>query len=34
MKNFLSFFGQKKIGQGGSLGKRGLGTNTSPTLII
>ena len=21
MKNFLSFFGQKKIGQGGSLGK-------------
>ena len=31
MKNFLSFCCQKKIGQGGSLGK-GFGTYTSPTL--
>ena len=33
MKNFLSFFGQKKIGQG-VLRERGLGTYTSPTLMI
>ena len=32
MKKFLSFFGQKKIGQGGVLRERGLGTYTSPTL--
>ena len=31
MKKFLSFFGQKKIGQGGVLRERGLGTYTSPT---
>ena len=34
MKNVLSFFGQKKIGQGGVLRERGLGTYTSPTLMI
>ena len=35
MINFLSFFGPKKIGQGGGvLRERGLGTYTSPTLMI
>ena len=33
MKNFLSFLGQKKIGQG-VLRERDLGTYTSPTLMI
>ena len=31
MKNFLSYFGQKKS-SGGVLRERGLGTYTSPTL--
>ena len=34
MKNFLSFLSQKKIGWGGVLRERGLGTHTSPTLMI
>ena len=34
IKIFLSFFGQKKIGQGGVLREGGLGTYTSPTLRI
>ena len=34
MKNFLSFLSQRKIGQGGFLRERGLGTYTSPTLMI
>ena len=32
MKNFLSYFGQKKLSRGGVLRGRGLGTYTSPTL--
>ena len=34
MKNVLSFFGQKKNWAGGVLRERGLGTYTSPTLMI
>ena len=33
MKNFLSFLSQKKLGRG-VLRERGLGTYTSPTLMI
>ena len=32
LNNILSYFGQKKIDQGGVLRERGLGTYTSPTL--
>ena len=34
MKNFLSFLSQKKNWAGGVLRERGLGTYTSPTLMI
>ena len=34
MKNFLSFFEPKKNWAGGVLRERGLGTYTSPTLMI